>query len=373
MAFDDNPDEIFDDEEAGGEAVAGNGDEGSNRSFRMMMIGLGAVGVLGVLLIGAIFMSRQGERNQVAAQNEAVQQTNAAIAQLSQITPTPAPTLTPIPTNTAAPTNTSTPVPSPTPGDISSVLAGKNFKTITTLLAQSGLLDTLKSGGPFTLLAPSDEAFAQLPPASLEELSKDPQKLAALLKYHVIEGKVSLAEAAKLTETKTLEGQPVTIVLVNGKPTLNDALITTPNIEIMNGIVHEINRVLAPPDVAEIVALVPTPAAPAASTQPEATTVAGAATQAPGSKTTPAVKPGETTVAKAGTSTVVPTRVPPLTATAQAAASKPVTGTGTTTGAQTPGKMPQTGAGEDLLLLVLAAFGLVGVLVVARRLRTASN
>jgi len=369
MTFDENPDEVFEEEELGGEAAGGNGDEQSNRSFRMMMIGLGVIGVIGVLLIGAIFMSRQGTSNQIAEQNKAIQQTNEAIAQLALNTPTSAPTQPPPPTNTATPTKPPTPVPSPTPQDVASALGSRNSKTLTALLTQSGLLDTLKSRGPFTLLAPSDEAFEQVPQANLEELSKDPEKLAALLKYHVIDGKVTQADAAKLTEARTQEGQPVKIVVVNGKPTINDASITTPDIPVANGIVHVIDRVLAPPDVAEIVKLVPTPV-------PAATTVAStSATQAPASQATPGTKPGVTAIAQANTPTaaakaaVVPTKVPPqgATATAAAAAAK-ASGTPTS-----PGQMPQSGAGEDLLIWMLAALGLVGVFVVARRLRTASN
>lgn len=361
MTFDDNPDEVFDDDELGGEAAEGNSDEQSNRSFRTMMIGLGAVGFIGVLLIGAIFISRQGERDRINAQNAAIQQTNAAVAAMVPNTATPSPTETPVPTNTAEPTKTATPVPSPTPGDVAAVLAGKNSKTITALLAQSGLLDTLKSGGPFTLLAPSDAAFAQLPAANLEELSKDPEKLAALLKYHVIEGKVKQADVTKLTEAKTREGQPVTITLVNGKPTLNDAAIIAPDIEVANGIVHQIDRVLAPPDVKEIVKLVPTPA------QPAATTVASAsATQAP-------AKPGATSGSSSSAGvTAVPTKAPPQSATAAVGASKTTTSTAAS-GTPTPDKMPKSGAAEDFLVWMLAALGLVGVFVVARRLRTAPN
>jgi uncharacterized surface protein with fasciclin (FAS1) repeats len=357
MAFDDNPDEVFEEEGMEGEAAAGNGDEQSNRSFRTLMIALGAIGAIGVLFIGAIWMSRQGSSNQFAATNQAIQQTNEAIAQLALNTPTPAPTDTRAPTNTATPTKPPTPVPSPTPQDIVTALGSRNFTTLTALLTQSGLLDTLKSGGPFTLLAPSDEAFAQLPPASLEELSNDPEKLAALLKYHVIEGIVNQADASKSPEAKTLEGQPVKIVMINGRPTFNDASITSPNIPVANGLVHGIDRVLAPPDVAEIVKLIPTRPAPAA------TTVAGtSATPAP-------TRAGATAIAQAGAATVVPTRVPPQGATAtKAAAAARVTGT-----PAAAGSIPKAGAGEDLLVWMLAALGLVGVFVIARRLRTASS
>jgi cytoskeletal protein RodZ len=112
MAFDENPDEVFDNEPEA--EVEGNGDEQSNRSFRMMMIGLAVIGGLGVLLIALIFISRQGDKAAIDAQNQMVQATNQAVAALAAITPTPLPTDTPVPTNTALPTNTPTAVPSPT-------------------------------------------------------------------------------------------------------------------------------------------------------------------------------------------------------------------------------------------------------------------
>ena len=103
MTMDENPDEVFENEPEAEAEMEENGDEQSNRSFRMMMIGLFAFGGLGVLLIALILIGRQGERAAIDAQNQMVQATNTAIAMLAQITPTPLPTDTPMPTNTAAP------------------------------------------------------------------------------------------------------------------------------------------------------------------------------------------------------------------------------------------------------------------------------
>src|SRR5512139_3745426 len=198
MTMDENPDEVFENEPEAEAEMEENGDEQSNRSFRMMMIGLFAFGALGVLLIALILIGRQGERAAIEAQNQMVQATNTAIAMLAQITPTPLPTDTPVPTNTAVPTSTRAPTATPAPKDlIDTVLSAGNFKTLSALLKTAGLADALKAQGPFTIFAPTDAAFAQLSPETLDALNKDPQKLATLLKYHVVEGQITADAAAK--------------------------------------------------------------------------------------------------------------------------------------------------------------------------------
>ena len=225
-----------------------NGDEQSNRSFRMMMIGLFAFGGLGVLLIALILLGRQGERQAIDAQNQMVQLTNTAIAVLSQITPTPRPTDTPVPTNTAAPKDL-----------VDAALSSGNFKTLSSLLKTAGLVDVLKGQGPFTIFAPTDDAFA-LSPETLAALSKDPQKLAALLKYHVVDGALTAADVAKLSEAKTLEGQPVAIAVKDNKTQINDATVTNSDLATANGVIHTIDRVLVPPELRnEVVLVSPTP------------------------------------------------------------------------------------------------------------------
>ncbi len=102
----------------------------------------------------------------------------------------------------------------PAPTDlVDTALAAGNFKTLSALLKTAGLTDTLKGQGPFTIFAPTDDAFAQLSPESLEALKKDPAKLEALLKYHVVQGALKAADVAKLSEAKTLEGQPIAIAV----------------------------------------------------------------------------------------------------------------------------------------------------------------
>jgi uncharacterized surface protein with fasciclin (FAS1) repeats len=153
-----------------------------------------------------------------------VQLTNTAIAVLAQITPTPPPTDTPVPTNTAAPTSTPAPTATPAPKDlVDTALSAGNFKTLSALLKTAGLVDALKAQGPFTIFAPTDDAFAQLSPETLDALNKDPQKLAELLKYPVIEGEVQATDVAKLSEAKTLEGDSVAITVKDNKTQVNDA------------------------------------------------------------------------------------------------------------------------------------------------------
>ncbi len=362
MALDDNPDEVFDNEPESG----GNGDESSNRSFRLMMIGLFALGALGVLLIGLIFISKQGTNAQIAAQQLSIQQTNEAVAALSLITPTPLPTETPVPTNTAAPTNTA--VPSPTPGKknlVDTANAAGNFKTLQSLLDAAGLSDVLKGPGPYTVFAPTDDAFAQISPDSLDALKKDPQKLEALLKYHVVEGTVKSSDLATLTQTKTLAGTTISVTVNDDTTTVNGAKVAKPDVESSNGIIHPIDKVLVPPDMKGVVVV----------QAPPATTVASGATAQPG-KGTPAsgtaialvqktVQANAATKPAAGQSagTLVPTRGPPSGGVTN---TKPITGT-TSQGNQA---LPGTGAGEDLFLLFLAAVCLMMVIYAARRLRT---
>ncbi len=249
MALDENPDEVFDNEPEGGPER--NGDEQSNRSFRMMMIGLFAFGGLGVLLIALLLIGRSGERQAVDAQNLAVQATNAEVIRLSQITPTPLPTETPVPTNTAVPpTNTPTLAPSPT-----------TAPTQSPVITETGVLTGT--------------------------------------------GALTSTTGSTTKATATPAGRATTIAQAQGT-------------------------------------------APAGATAKPAT--GGQATLVPGSS-----------AAAAATATV--------------AASKGLTSTQSITGTTGAGGkgLPTTGANDNLFVLLLAAVGLVGVLVVARRLRTSQN
>jgi uncharacterized surface protein with fasciclin (FAS1) repeats len=362
MGLDDNPDEVFDNEPE----IEGNGDETSNRSFRYMMIGLFAIGALGVLLIGLIFISKQSGNAQIAAEQLMRQQTNEAVIALSQITPTPLPTDTPAPTNTAAPTNT--PLPTATPGKkdlVDTATSAGNFKTLAALLDTAGLTEVLKGQGPYTIFAPTDDAFAQVSPDSLAALKNDPKKLEALLKYHVVEGTVKSSDMATLTETKTLEGAPISITVDDNATTVNGAKITKPDVESSNGVIHPIDKVLVPPDVKGmvIVQVPPATAQPGKATPAaggKATTIAQVQGTVQANAATKPASGGKATAAPSGASTLVPTRVPPS---GGITSTKPISGT-------TAQGLPTTGAGEDLFLLFLAAICLMMVIFAARRLRT---
>ncbi len=373
MAFDENPDEVFDNEPEAD--MEGNSDEQSNRSFRMMMIGLFAFGGLGVLLIALLLIGRGNDRARIDAENQAVQATNAEISRLSQITPTPLPTNTPMPTNTAAPTSTPAPTATPKPKDlVDTALSSNDFTTLSSLLKTAGLIDALKAQGPFTIFAPTNDAFAQLSPETLAALDKDPTKLAALLKYHVVEGAITADDAAKLSEAKTLEGEPVKIAVKDGNLQIDGATVTKSDQKTANGVIHTIDRVLVPPELSkEVVIVVPaTPKPGAAQTTP----AAGKGTAVAQVQGTAAANATAKPATGAQGTAVVPTRVPPQpAATTAAAGSKVITSTGTvtgTTGTDSSG-LPKTGANDNLFMLVLAAVGLVGVLVVARRLRTSQS
>jgi uncharacterized surface protein with fasciclin (FAS1) repeats len=132
---------------------------------------------------------------------------------------------------------------------VETAVAAGSFKTLAKLLTDAGLIETLKGPGPFTVFAPSDEAFAKVPAATLEALSKDKAKLKAVLLYHVVAGKVPAAEALKLAGkgAKTVEGQEAKITVMGGAPMINNAHIVKTDIMAKNGIIHVIDAVLLPP------------------------------------------------------------------------------------------------------------------------------
>ncbi len=122
------------------------------------------------------------------------------------------------------------------------------FKTLCELITAAGLVDTLNSAGPFTVFAPTDEAFAKLPPETIAALKMDPKALAAILTYHVAAGKVLAADVVKLKEVKTVEGAPVKIEIVDGKVMLNkSATVVKTDILASNGVIHVIDTVIMPP------------------------------------------------------------------------------------------------------------------------------
>jgi uncharacterized surface protein with fasciclin (FAS1) repeats len=121
----------------------------------------------------------------------------------------------------------------------------RTFKVFVTALKKSGLAETLQNSGPYTVFAPSDEAFSKLPPGTLDALMKDKEKLGKVLSYHVIEGKVLVTEI-KPGKTKTLQGDALTLTSDNGKVTVNGANVTQSDMNADNGVIHEIDRVIMP-------------------------------------------------------------------------------------------------------------------------------
>jgi transforming growth factor-beta-induced protein len=130
---------------------------------------------------------------------------------------------------------------------VDTAVAAGSFKTLAAALGAAGLVDALKGEGPFTVFAPTDEAFAALPAGTVDGLLKDPEALAEILKYHVVAGKVMAADAAKLTEAETLQGAPIAISVKDGKVMINDAEVVSADVEASNGVIHVINKVILPP------------------------------------------------------------------------------------------------------------------------------
>ncbi len=129
---------------------------------------------------------------------------------------------------------------------VDTAVAAGTFKTLAKALTEAGLIETLKGKGPFTVFAPTDEAFAKLPKGTVEALLKDKKKLTAILTYHVVAGKVMAADAAKLTTAKTVNGKSLKISAKNGAVMINDAKVVKADIETSNGVIHVIDKVILP-------------------------------------------------------------------------------------------------------------------------------
>ena len=136
----------------------------------------------------------------------------------------------------------------PTKDIVDTAVSAGSFKTLTTALKAAGLVETLKGKGPFTVFAPTDEAFAKLPAGTVESLLKpaNKQKLTGILTYHVVAGNVKAADVVKLSSAKTLNGQSVTIKTVGGKVLINGATVVKADIAATNGTIHVIDTVLMP-------------------------------------------------------------------------------------------------------------------------------
>ena len=121
-----------------------------------------------------------------------------------------------------------------------------SFNTLVAAIKAANLVDTLKGAGPFTVFAPTDEAFAKLPAGTVDGLLKDIPQLKKILTYHVVSGKVMAAEVVKLKSAKTVEGSDVKIDATNGSVKVNDSTVSTADVDTDNGVIHIIDTVLIP-------------------------------------------------------------------------------------------------------------------------------
>ena len=122
-----------------------------------------------------------------------------------------------------------------------------SFTTLVAAVEAAGLVDTLKGEGPFTVFAPTDEAFAALPEGTVEALLEDIPALTDILLYHVVPGKVMAAEVVTLSSADTVLGEPVTITVDGDTVMVNDAQVIITDVEASNGVIHVIDAVLIPP------------------------------------------------------------------------------------------------------------------------------
>ncbi len=129
------------------------------------------------------------------------------------------------------------------PNIVEIAVGNDNFKTLVAAVQAAGLVEALQSPGPFTVFAPVDAAFAALPPGTVQTLVQNPPQLARILKFHVVAGKFTQAELAKLGTVESLEGSPIPINCTDSFEVKNSTVIM-PDIEADNGIIHVIDRVI---------------------------------------------------------------------------------------------------------------------------------
>ena len=131
---------------------------------------------------------------------------------------------------------------------VDTAVSAGSFKTLVAAVKAAGLVDTLKGTGPFTVFAPTDEAFAKLPAGTVEELLKpeNKDKLVAILTYHVVPAKAMAKDVAGLPTAKTVNGKELKLKADNGKVMVDKATVTKADIEASNGVIHVIDTVLMP-------------------------------------------------------------------------------------------------------------------------------
>jgi len=132
---------------------------------------------------------------------------------------------------------------------VDTAVSAGTFNTLAQALKAADLVETLKGPGPFTVFAPTDEAFRNLPPGAVEVLLKPENKelLRSILTYHVVQGRVTAADVVKLTSAKTVNGEELRISVLKGVVRLNDVRVTKTDIAASNGLIHVVDRVIVPP------------------------------------------------------------------------------------------------------------------------------
>ena len=131
---------------------------------------------------------------------------------------------------------------------VDTAVAGGSFKTLAKALDAAGLVTTLKGAGPFTVFAPTDEAFAKLPDGTLETLLKpeNKEKLRRVLTYHVVAGKVMASDVVKLQSARAVSGDTITVKVEDGVVHLENATVTSADVLASNGVIHVIDSVILP-------------------------------------------------------------------------------------------------------------------------------
>ena len=130
---------------------------------------------------------------------------------------------------------------------VETAVAAGSFKTLAAALEAAGLVEVLKGKGPFTVFAPTDEAFAKLPAGTVEGLLKDKAKLTAILTYHVVPGNLKAADVLKLSTATTVQGGAIKIMNHGGKVMINGATVVKADVAASNGTIHVIDTVILPP------------------------------------------------------------------------------------------------------------------------------
>lgn len=130
---------------------------------------------------------------------------------------------------------------------VDTAVGAGQFKTLVTAVEAAGLVETLKGKGPFTVFAPTDEAFAKIPKKKLDAILADKEMLTAILTYHVVPGNVKAADVAKLKNAKTVQGANVRIKAKGANVMINGAKVLKADIICTNGVIHVIDKVILPP------------------------------------------------------------------------------------------------------------------------------